>query len=172
MSFCPMSTLHLIYGPQGAGKSTLALQLADTQRALRFSIDEWMGQLFGPDLPQPIDFGWIAERVHRCETRIRASAFDAVRRGCSAVLDLGFMTRASREAWTASARADGLTPRWHYVDAPLDERWARVASRNASRGSTFTFEVTPAMFDFMESRFEPPSPEELERAAIGPAVPA
>lgn len=167
-----MNTLHLIYGPQGAGKSTLARRLAQAHRAQRFSIDDWMCQLYGPDVPQPIDFGWIAERVQRCETRIRDCAFTAVRCGCDAVLDLGFMTAASRDAWAAQAQAEGLPLQWHYVDAPLAERRARVAARNTMRGDTFAFEVTPAMFDFMEQRFEPPSPAERERAATAQAVPA
>ena len=52
--------------------------------------------------------------------------------------------------------------RLHIVDAPHDLRRRRVLDRNATRGDTFAFEVTPEMFDFMESRFERPT--ESERA--------
>ncbi len=45
----------------------------------------------------------------------------------------------------------------HYVTAPFDIRRDRVHSRNARKGDTFSFEITPAMFDLMEMQFEPPA---------------
>lgn len=53
----PVTQLHLVFGPQGAGKSTHARKLAEAEQAVHLAIDDWMGQLFGPDLPQPLDFG-------------------------------------------------------------------------------------------------------------------
>ena len=46
-----MSTVHLVFGPQGAGKTTHARALAARIGGVRFSIDEWMAQLFAPDWP-------------------------------------------------------------------------------------------------------------------------
>ena len=45
-------------------------------------------------------------------------------------------------------------------------RAQRVRARNAARGETFSFEVTPAMFDFMETMFEPPVDAELQGATL------
>jgi hypothetical protein len=75
--------IHLVFGPQGAGKSTLARRLADQHRGLRLSIDEWMAQLDGPDLPQPPDLGWVMARVARCAQRIWALATDLPSRSCA-----------------------------------------------------------------------------------------
>ena len=96
-----MNTLHLIYGPQGAGKSTRAGELARIHRALPLAIDDWMGPLFGPDVPRPMDLAWVMDRVQRCESRIWLTAEAALRAGCAVVLDLGFMKRAQREAAAA-----------------------------------------------------------------------
>lgn len=57
-----MGTIHLVFGPQGAGKSIYARELAGRTMGVRFSIDEWMGQLYGPDLPKPLNFSWIMEK--------------------------------------------------------------------------------------------------------------
>ena len=55
--------------------------LADELGALRFSIDEWMVPLFGPDQPDPIRFDWMIERVNRCEAMIFAMVRQAATRG-------------------------------------------------------------------------------------------
>jgi hypothetical protein len=39
-----------------------------------------------------------------------------------------------------------------------------VLERNIHKGDTFSFEVSPAMFDFMEKQFE--SPTDLELATL------
>ena len=91
-----MGTIHLIFGPQGAGKSTYARELASRIEGVRFSIDEWMGQLYGPDLPKRMNFAWIMERVKRCELRIWATASAMARTGGSVVLDLGFIKIMNR----------------------------------------------------------------------------
>lgn len=156
-----MSAIHLVYGPQGAGKTTVARNLAERHGALRCSIDEWMGELFGPDLPRPMPLPWVLERVQRCERRIWALACDLARRGSPVVLDLGGQRAADRARFAALAAAAGLALQAHFVTAPAALRRERVMARNRARGDTFAFEVTPAMFDAMEARFEPPDAAEL-----------
>jgi predicted kinase len=155
------ATVHIVFGSQGGGKTTYARKLADETASVRFSIDEWMGELFGPDVPKPMNLPWILERVQRCERRIWSTAAEIVERGAGVVLDLGFMKVNDRSRFVALAEARGLPVRLHFVTAPHELRRERVMSRNASRGETFAFEVTPAMFDFMETQFEPPTEAEL-----------
>ena len=71
----------LVVGCTGAGKTTYARKLADELGALRFSIDEWMMPLFGPDQPTPIRFDWMMERVNRCEAMIFSLVQQAAARG-------------------------------------------------------------------------------------------
>jgi hypothetical protein len=60
----------------------------------------------------------------------------------------------------------GLSMQWHFVDAPLEVRRARVAARNAAKGATFVREVPSEMFDMLEAIYEAPAPAELEGAAL------
>ena len=158
------STVHIVFGMQGAGKTTYSRKLAGEIRATRFSIDDWMGELFGPDLPKPISLPWIMERVQRCERRIWSTASEIVECGGSAVLDLGFMKVSDRSRFVSLAEAKALPVQMHYVNAPHSLRRDRVLSRNAEKGETFAFEVTPAMFDFMEKQFESPTESELSKS--------
>ena len=80
------------------------------------------------------------------------------------VLDLGFMKISDRSRFISLAEGDSLAKKLHFVSAPHDVRRSRVFARNASKDDTFAFEVTPAMFDFMENQFEPPTPIERSTA--------
>jgi predicted kinase len=159
-------TAHIVFGPQGAGKSTYARELAVEVRAVIFSIDDWMHELYGPDLPKPLDFGWIMERVGRCEKRIWNTALEVARTGGNVVLDLGFMKIDSRTEFANLAESCSLPSQLHFVDAPHDVRRKRVLARNTEKGETFSFEVTPGMFDFMEKQFERPTEAELSKAVV------
>lgn len=146
----------LVVGCTGAGKTTYARQLADELGGLRFSIDEWMMPLFGPDVPQPIQFAWMMERVNRCEAMIWIMAQQSVARGVPAILDLGFTKYEHRRKFRDLAAEAGLSAAVAFVDADAKTRWARVQQRNAEQGDTFAMTVTRDMFDFMESMWEPP----------------
>lgn len=161
-----MATVHIVFGQQGAGKTTYSRQLADKEQGTRFSIDNWVGELYGPDLPKPMSFPWIMERVQRCERRIWAVASDVAQRGGNVILDLGFMKVDDRSRFVALAQAKSLPVRTHFVTAPLEVRRDRVLSRNLNKGDTFSFEVTPGMFDFMETQFEAPTESESSTCLV------
>lgn len=154
-------TLHLICGAPGAGKTTYALKLSETMGAVHFSIDEWMVSLYGPDVPQPVDWGWISTRVRRCEDLIAAMALRTAHRGTPAVLDLSFLRTADRARFAQMAREAGTPVRLHYVDVDPVERWRRVSERNERKGETYRLTITRPMFDGIESMWQPPSVAEL-----------
>ena len=156
-----MTTLHLICGATGAGKTTYALRLCEGECALHLSIDDWMVSLFGPDAPVPPQWPWIAERLARCEAMILRTALDAGRRGLPSVLDLSFLRADQRARVAAAARGSGLGVKLHLLDPDPETRWARVSARNDAKGETFRLEVTRPMFDFIESVWQPPTPEEM-----------
>lgn len=157
-----MSGVILVVGCTGAGKTTYARQLADEMGGIRFSIDEWMVPLFGPDQPKPIRFDWMMERVNRCEAMIFTVVGQAVARGIPAVLDLGFTKREHREKFRTLCANAGLNVEVHFVDVPRETRWQRVQARNSEQGETFAMEVDRSMFDFMEGMWEPPLPDEWQ----------
>jgi predicted kinase len=155
------ATFHLVCGSTGAGKTTHALRLVQEFGALHFSIDDWMVRLFDPDQPPKRDWPWIAERLGRCEPLIVETAAEAGRRGVSSVLDLGFQRADQRQRIAQQAQAAGLSIRLHFIDVPTEERWRRVSGRNDAQGETYRMTVTRPMFDFIESIWQPPSPDEL-----------
>jgi predicted kinase len=153
--------LHVVAGSTGAGKTTFAIDLAARTGAIRLSIDEWMHTLFGPDQPAEIRFEWMIERVNRCEAQMWSVIAAAARIGVPVVADCGFTDRAHRTRWRDRAAAAGIPAVLHHVDVPPAERWRRVEQRNRDKGPSFQFEVTREMFDFVETLWEPPTPEEI-----------
>lgn len=155
----------LVVGCTGAGKTTYARRLADEIGGVRFSIDEWMVPLFGPDRPEPIQFAWMMERIGRCEAQIFGLVEQLAARGVPAVLDLGFTRHEHRDKFRALAAGAGLSVHVHFVDVPAEERWRRVEQRNADQGETYAMQVDRGMFDFMEGMWE--APAEAEWSANG-----
>jgi predicted kinase len=159
-------TLNVIFGPCGAGKTTYAHTFARREKAVAFILDDWMARMFGPDMPEPIEYEWMVERVARCEAQIWSVAAAIIGAGGSVILDIGLMRRADRGRIREIAEATGLPLQFHFVDAPQEVRRARVAGRNVVRGENFAIEVSPDMFDFIEGVYEPPEPAELAGAVI------
>lgn len=160
------ATLNVIYGPSGAGKTTYANAFARRERAVAFILDEWMAQLFGPDIPAQVEYPWLVERVGRCEAQIWSTVAAVMASGTSVILDLGLMRKADRDRIREIAEAVELPLQWHYVTAPQEARRARVAERTQVHGKSFALQVTPDMFEFVEGVFEAPSSEELAGAIV------
>jgi len=160
------ATLNLVFGPCGAGKTTYAHDLARREGAVAFVLDEWGVRLFGPDVHGPIDFGWMMERLGRCQALIWSTATAVLAAGTPVILDLGLMRREHRERIGKLAQEAGLSVQWHFVDAPQAVRRARVAGRNETKGETFAREVPPEMFDMIEAMYEAPTAAELEGAVM------
>ncbi len=158
--------IHIVFGRQGAGKSTYSRELAKEINGVYFSIDEWMWKLFGEDLPKSMNLKWIMERVDRCERQIWEIAKQASNCGIEVVLDLGFTKFEKRERALNLAKGQNIPTQIHYVKAPHDLRKRRVLERNMKKGETYSFEVTPGMFDFMEGEFQTPREKELKEAII------
>jgi predicted kinase len=160
------ATLHVIFGPIGAGKTTYAHALARREGAVPFVLDEWGAGLFGPDVDGPLDFGWMLERLRRCQALIWSTATAVLAVGTSVVLDIGAMRRADRDRIRQIAGGAGHRLQWHFVDAPEEVRRVRVAGRNVTKGETFVREVSPEMFDLIEGLYEAPAAAELEGAVL------
>ena len=161
-----MQTVHLLYGPVAAGKSTFAIGLADERTAVRFAIDEWMHTLFAPDRPQSMDMAWAMSRVERCRTTIWAACLQILASGRDVVLEIGLLREKDRGRFAALVEASGHRAEFYFVDADPDVRRQRVLQRNAQKGSTYSFDVTPSMFAAIESVFEHPTPREQHHTVV------
>lgn len=156
-----VSTVFLVCGGCGAGKTTYSIALADRQHAIRFSIDPWMQTLFGPDQKE-LDFAWIIERVERCSTQIWQVVEQLIKHGINVVLDFGFGKREERQYCRKRVLELGAKFSLHFLDVPIEVRREQVHRRNQERDpALFAFEVTDSMFDFVEPFFEAPDDQEL-----------
>jgi predicted kinase len=160
------ATLHVIFGPSGAGKTTYAHEFARRERAVAFILDDWMARLFGPDMPTPLEYDWMIDRVGRCEAQIWSTAAGVMATGASVILDIGLMRKSDRSRVREIAQAVDLPLQFHFVTAPREVRRARVEERNEIRGESFAIEVSPAHFEFIEGVFEAPDADELKGAIV------
>tara|TARA_R110000868_G_scaffold37111_9_gene131499 strand:+ start:33383 stop:33904 length:522 start_codon:yes stop_codon:yes gene_type:complete len=161
-----MNKIHIVFGAQGAGKSTYSKKLSKDLNGVHLSIDKWMWKLYGEDLPKPMNFRWIMERVERCEKLIWSTSEKISKSGCEVILDLGFMKFKKRELFKSLSDKHNIPTQLHYIKAHHSIRRKRVLDRNVEKGETFSFEVTAGMFDFMETEFENPTEKELKNSII------
>ena len=165
--------IHLVCGPIGAGKTTYAISLAEKEGAIRFSEDEWLARLFVPDAPeglleQPIQVvgAWASEKYQRCRGQIWLVCQQLLRNNVSVVLDGAAANKEQRDAVRKKALRNNLGFQLHYVTSAANTRKERIYQRNATRGETYSLEVTPAMFEHTEEFFSPPFGEELNGAIV------
>jgi predicted kinase len=166
-----MANIHLIIGSTGAGKSTYSRLIAERHAGVRFAIDEWMLELFGPDRPDDAGYDFYAPRIERSTRMIWSLVLALAAARVPSVLEIGLTTRAAREAFYRQVKAAGLQLSLHCLEAPAELRWQRVEARNQERGPTYAMAVTRDMFDFVEGMWEPPDEAEL-RAHGGERVDA
>ena len=157
----PPGTVLMICGGVGAGKTTYAAALAARLPGLALCLDEWMGRLFWPDAVSGEDEGWALERIERCIGQMRSVMAGVVPLGVPVAVDAGFTTRAERAAFAGWADAQGWPVALRWLDLDAETRWTRVLARNAGGGGGTGFEVTRAMFDHMETLWEPPDAKEM-----------
>ncbi|MFD0279964.1 AAA family ATPase [Kitasatospora sp. NPDC127111] len=147
-----MTTLFLMVGLPGAGKTTRARQLAEEHGALRLTPDEWMIPLFG-----------AAEADGKrdvLEGRMLWLALEAVKLGTNVVVDYGCWSRDERSAIRWLVEAEGASFRMLYLPVDDETQRARIAHRWATNPEE-TLPMTEA--DILDGRahFEEPDAVEL-----------
>ncbi len=162
-----MARAHLLIGPVGSGKTTFAGTLAEQRQAVRFSLDEWMIELFGHHMPRDV----FHARLVACLGIIYRTSTRLLELGTDVVFDCGYWRREHRDDARERLRASGAELCWYYFDVPPAERWSRLERRNAALPAG-TFEITREMFDDFVLCFEPPAlPEVFVRVGAGAESP-
>jgi predicted kinase len=115
--------LILTCGLPGAGKTTLARQLAADRGAVCLTKDEWLWALGSTP--------WDALTQEKVEHALWQLAQDILRLGLSVVLDFGLWARIERDEMRAVARGLGVGVELHYRDEPADELCRRIDARNS-----------------------------------------
>lgn len=144
-----MSTVYLIHGFLGVGKTTLALRIAEHGPAVRLSADEWYIALFGHEHQVGIDV--------TAEARMRGLMWKhwpaIVAAGADLVLDMGFWTRADRDR--ARAICADLGAEVILFEVVTEERVAlqRCLARNESTLGAFF--IDQRTYSVLRVGFEP-----------------
>ncbi|MBL8061666.1 MAG: ATP-binding protein [Anaerolineales bacterium] len=151
-----MTTLFLICGLPGSGKTTLAKKLEVSERALRLCPDEWIAILLADpnDIPE----------LDRLRSPIEAIQWETAKRALtlqvSVILEWGFWSRRERDYYRTEAEALGANLRLYYLDIEVEELWNRLEKRNSELLSG-AFMVTKENLEKWSKFFELPVDEEL-----------
>ena len=140
--------LYLLCGKIGAGKSTLARQLAARPATILISEDHWTSTLFA-------HYGRLSARLRAA---MAPHIVDILRQGLSVVLDFPANTLRQR-AWMRSLiEQAGMPHELHHLDVPDAICKQRLRQRNAS--GEHQFQVSDEEFEQFTAHFVPPAADE------------
>lgn len=151
-----MAKLMFLCGKMAAGKSTLARQLAERERAILFEQDHWVETLF-PNLI--VNVATYLEYSGRINRLVAPQVADLLQRGINVVLDFPGNTRNQRAWFRGIIDRAGADHELHFVDTPDEVSRAQLKARSAHLppGTPWT---TDADFDLIASHFKAPEPDE------------
>lgn len=148
-------TLHLLCGKIGAGKSTLAAQLAQAPLTVALAEDALVAALWPGEIRSMADY---LDRANRLRGTIAPHVRDLLRQGVSVVMDFQANTVASRRYLLGLLEGTGARHELHWLDVADDVCRQRLRTRNAA--GTHEFQASDAEFDRITSHFQAPSAAE------------
>lgn len=142
-----MSTIHLMHGFIGFGKTTVAKQLETELPAIRFTHDEIMLTRYGRN---PDDF---MEKYKLVDEYIKSEIAKAISSGNNVIMDYGFWSKKSRADYFAWAKT--LTPDvvFHAVQCDIKVAKARLLHRTKTNSDELFIDEN--CFNERLKQFEP-----------------
>jgi len=137
-----------VCGLPGSGKTTLAKELEDRLRGIRFSPDEWMDAL-------SLDV-YDEERRGKIEALQWKFGQELLALGLTVIIEWGTWGRSERDTLRLGARALGAAVELHYLAAPADVLFDRIERRRLENPPI----ERDSLFRWSEM-FQVPTPEEM-----------
>lgn len=122
-----MTTLYMIHGFIGVGKTTFSKKLETRNNIIRFTSDEWIVRLFGhnPEVKQ----------FQELEVKVKTLIWDIAKKillmGCDVILDYGFWQKSERNYYKQLAAEMGVNVKLYNLICPEETIEKRVMDRNA-----------------------------------------
>ena len=140
----------------GAGKSTLAREIALNLGAIRLSEDEWLASVFPDEIN---DFADYIKYSARLKPLLKAHVQDLLKSGVSVVMDFPANTRKQR-AWFREIFSEYQLPhRLIYLEADNEVCLKRLGLRREAQPERAKFD-NEDVFNQVTSYFQPPAPDE------------
>lgn len=150
-----LGTLHFFCGKIGAGKSTLAAQLATQPNHVLIAEDTWLSKLYAGEMN---DFADYVRNTQRLRDVMAPHIASLLTLGLSVVLDFQSNTLATRKWARGVFDAAGAPHQLHWLDLPDEECRRRMHARNAA--GTHPYQLTDADFDKITAYFFAPREDE------------
>ena len=138
-----MSSVHLICGFAGTGKTTIARKLAVQMNAVRLTPDELMTDLYGADIPE----SEFQSKWNKVDKLIWNLAEQIVCAGGNVILDYGFWSRESRQKAVERAKifCDNIT--FHQVECDFETAKQRLRERDADAPDDAAFDAEAKQYE-------------------------
>ena len=147
-----MSTVHLMCGYIGFGKTTIAKQLEKQLGARRFTPDEVMIELFGTEVGD--DF---MDKANKVDEYIWEQIALAIKNGQDVIYDAGSWSVDDRKYVMQRLKKLGAKALWHQVNCDIDLAKQRTLARSKD---TKQLSVDERFFDENLPRYKPISDSE------------
>ncbi|MCB8978315.1 MAG: alpha/beta fold hydrolase [Ardenticatenaceae bacterium] len=159
------ATVHLFCGLPTSGKTTLAKELEQAHKAIRFSLDEWMIELTDATIFDA-EYGEMADTLKELFWQ---TAVPILKQEVDVILDWSLWSRERRQKWIERITELGAEYKLYYLNIPPVVLRQRLEARNADLPSG-AHPIPVSELDRFLPFFEPPTPEEnlnVEQVYLG-----
>ena len=148
-------TVHIFTGLPCSGKTKLAMEIEQKEGAVRFSIDEWLVDIFDQ---QSFDNSFF-DITDRLKDRLWETAVSFLHSGKDVILDWNMWSYERRKKWVSRIEAVDAQHKLYFLSVPKPILRERVQERNENPPAG-THIVPLEEFDRYSSHFLPPKVDE------------
>ncbi|MCJ8313301.1 MAG: ATP-binding protein [Saccharospirillaceae bacterium] len=145
-----MTTIHILNGTIGSGKTTYAKQIEAKSNAVRFTVDEWMLVLFGEaDMERDV----FESKIKFLETQFKTLAESFINNNVDVIMDFGGWGKSDRDQMRVWANTLNCELNMVYFDTPFDVCKSRVLKRTQAKTENnymFDEQTIDTLFGFFE----------------------